>query len=59
MTTFTASSTPVASTRPLRAQQPADRSGWWWATGRRKTSTARVRVKPGKGEILEIGRAHV
>ena len=55
MTTFTAStttSTPAASTRPLRAQQPADRFGWWWATGRRKTSTARVRVKPGKGEML-------
>ena len=51
MTTFTATPTATAS-RPLRAQQPADRFGWWWATGRRKTSTARVRVKPGKGEIL-------
>ena len=39
------------ATRPVRAQQPADRFGWWWAIGRRKTSTARVRVKPGKGEM--------
>src|ERR1700753_446017 len=26
------------------------------ATGRRKTSTARVRIRPGKGEILVNGR---
>ena len=51
MTTFTAATNAPAS-RPLRAQQPADRFGWWWATGRRKTSTCRVRVKPGKGEML-------
>ncbi|MFM1830821.1 MAG: ribosomal protein [Planctomycetota bacterium] len=43
---------PMTAPRPVRAQEPADRFGWWWATGRRKTSTARVRVKPGKGEIL-------
>lgn len=24
---------------------------YWWGTGRRKTSTARVRVRPGTGEI--------
>lgn len=37
--------------RPLRAQEPADKFGWWWATGRRKTSIARLRIKPGKGEF--------
>jgi small subunit ribosomal protein S9 len=37
--------------RPLRAQEPADKFGWWWATGRRKTSIARLRVKPGAGEF--------
>jgi small subunit ribosomal protein S9 len=26
-------------------------SNWTWATGRRKTAVARVRVKPGTGEI--------
>lgn len=27
-------------------------SDWMWATGRRKTAVARVRVKPGTGEIV-------
>ena len=26
----------------------ADKKGWYWGTGRRKTATARVRVKPGQ-----------
>jgi small subunit ribosomal protein S9 len=43
--------TTAPAIRPVRAQQPADRFGWWWAIGRRKTSTARVRVKPGKGDM--------
>ncbi len=30
----------------------ADPKGWYWGTGRRKTATARVRVKPGAGEFL-------
>ena len=30
----------------------ADPKGWFWGTGRRKTATARVRVKPGSGEFL-------
>jgi len=33
--------------RPLRAAKPADKRGWWWGTGRRKTAIARVRMKPG------------
>lgn len=36
--------------RPVRAALPADRHGWWWGTGRRKTAVARVRLKPAKGE---------
>ena len=24
---------------------------YWWGTGRRKTSTARVRIRPGTGEV--------
>ncbi|MBS0187898.1 MAG: 30S ribosomal protein S9 [Planctomycetes bacterium] len=35
--------------RPLKAAEPADRHGWWWGTGRRKTAVARVRLKPAKG----------
>lgn len=32
--------------RELRDPVPADRHGWWWGTGRRKTAVARVRMKP-------------
>ncbi|HWB21190.1 MAG TPA: 30S ribosomal protein S9 [Phycisphaerales bacterium] len=28
------------------------RSGWFWGTGRRKTSIARVRVRPGSGKFI-------
>jgi small subunit ribosomal protein S9 len=35
---------PVPSTQP--------KSGYWWGTGRRKTSTARARIKPGTGKFL-------
>lgn len=28
-----------------------DKQGWWGGTGRRKTAVARVRLKPGNGEI--------
>lgn len=34
--------------RPLREPKPADRHGWWWGTGRRKTAVARVRLKVAK-----------
>jgi small subunit ribosomal protein S9 len=30
----------------------APKSGFWWGIGRRKTSVARVRIKPGKGELI-------
>jgi small subunit ribosomal protein S9 len=38
------------TTRPPRAPKPADKFGWWWGTGRRKTSIARIRMKPAEGE---------
>jgi len=31
--------------------------GYFWGTGRRKTATARVRMRPGHGEIQVNGRA--
>ncbi len=34
---------------------PAGRH-WFWGTGRRKTSVARVRIRPGKGNFLINGR---
>lgn len=39
---------------PRREAKPADKHGWWWGTGRRKTAVARVRlrsVKPDKARV--------
>src|SRR5690349_3109262 len=36
-------------TRKLRDPVPADKHGWWWGTGRRKTAVARVRIKLASG----------
>jgi len=33
-------------------KQIADKGGFWWGTGRRKSSVARVRIKPGDGKLL-------
>ena len=33
------------------AQKTGPKCGFHWGTGRRKTSVARVRIKPGKGEL--------
>ncbi len=41
-------------TRPMREPVAADAHGWWWGTGRRKASVARVRIRPaqsGKGGV--------
>ena len=40
---------------PQPKQKPAkypDKGGYWWGTGRRKSSVARVRIKPGDGKLL-------
>ncbi len=42
--------------RVLPDPKPADKHGWWWGTGRRKSAVARVRLRPakngdGKGEV--------
>lgn len=41
---------PAPAAAPPRAPKPADKHGWWWGTGRRKTAVARVRIKPAAGE---------
>jgi len=43
----------VAS-QPKPAPRPAGepKGGYWWGTGRRKSSVARVRIKPGDGKLL-------
>lgn len=47
--------------RVLPDPKPADKHGWWWGTGRRKTAVARVRLRPakdsGKGELkIQVSR---
>ncbi|GJM19480.1 MAG: 30S ribosomal protein S9 [Phycisphaeraceae bacterium] len=37
-----------AEARPIPEAKPADKHGWWWGTGRRKTAVARVRLRPAK-----------
>ncbi len=41
---------------PQPSQKPAkkkpDKGGFYWGTGRRKSSVARVRIKPGDGKLL-------
>ena len=34
------------------AAKGPDKGGFYWGTGRRKTSVARVRIKPGDGKLL-------
>ena len=37
---------------PKPVKKTADKGGYCWGTGRRKSSVARVRIKPGKGKLL-------
>jgi len=49
---------PAPAVAPAPVAQPAkpDRGGFVWGTGRRKSSVARVRIKPGEGKYLVNGR---
>jgi small subunit ribosomal protein S9 len=40
-------------TKPQTAPNPTSepKGGYWWGTGRRKSSVARVRIKPGSGKL--------
>ncbi|HUT46891.1 MAG TPA: 30S ribosomal protein S9 [Sedimentisphaerales bacterium] len=40
--------------KPKTASNPTSESkgGYWWGTGRRKSSVARVRIKPGSGKFV-------
>jgi len=49
-----APSVPTQIQRIQRDPKPADRNGWWWGTGRRKTAVARVRMKPTEGKDATI-----
>ena len=48
---------PTAEAVEQPAQGPASaqtepKYGYWWGTGRRKSSVARVRIRPGEGKLL-------
>lgn len=47
----TATPTPAPVVVKKKPKGP-DKAGFHWGTGRRKTSVARVRIKPGSGKIL-------
>lgn len=36
--------------KPVHKTEP--KGGYWWGTGRRKSSVARVRIRPGEGKLL-------
>lgn len=48
----------VTQVRPLAEPTKPDKGGFIWGTGRRKTSVARVRIKPGTGKFVVNGREH-
>ena len=45
---------PTQIARAPRSPKPADKFGWWWGTGRRKTAVARIRLKPAEGEKATV-----
>jgi len=46
--------TPAKGSKPSQksAKNEPDKGGYYWGTGRRKSSVARVRIKPGDGKLL-------
>jgi len=45
-------STPETQLKSTPTPPGGPKGGFWWGTGRRKSSVARVRIKPGKGKLL-------
>lgn len=46
--------TPAAETKATvgPGNKTKEKYGYWWGTGRRKTSVARVRIRPGSGKFV-------
>lgn len=42
---------PQEATKAAKKKGP-DKGGYWWGTGRRKSSVARVRIKSGSGKLI-------
>jgi small subunit ribosomal protein S9 len=47
-----ATSSAAAKPKEKPAQKAESKGGYWWGTGRRKSSVARVRIRPGEGKML-------
>lgn len=47
-----ASIEPVVGAAPSAVAPRPAANGWWWGTGRRKASVARVRVRAGSGKVI-------
>lgn len=45
------STTPVVAKKP-KPEKSKEKFGFFWGTGRRKSSVARVRIRPGQGELV-------
>ncbi len=43
---------PESQPKPATSPASEPKGGFWWGTGRRKSSVARVRIKPGDGKLL-------
>ena len=47
-----AGQSPATQKAPTSTKKGPDKGGFYWGTGRRKSSVARVRIKPGDGKLL-------
>lgn len=47
-----AAKAPAKQPRPKPTATSESKGGYWWGTGRRKSSIARVRIKPGSGKLV-------
>jgi len=45
-------SSPEAQSTSTASKKVPDKGGFYWGTGRRKSSVARVRIKPGDGKLM-------
>ncbi len=43
---------PQTAPADAPAKKGEPKGGYWWGTGRRKSSVARVRIKPGEGKMV-------
>ena len=44
--------TATPKAEPVSRRTVPDKGGFYWGTGRRKSSVARVRIKPGEGKLV-------